>query len=56
MKNRKAVKPSFKCRDCKHHYGDHEVGFDGKFFLTKCPFKKWSVFLKDDACENFLRS
>lgn len=39
------------CENCKHHYGDHEVGADGRFFLTKCPFYKWSRFLRKDSCE-----
>lgn len=44
------------CFDCKHSYGWHEIGFNGKPFLCHCPFYKqgkFSKFLNDKACEHF---
>lgn len=43
----------YHCEDCVHHYQEHEIGADGRFFLCKCPFFKWSKFLRRDCCKDF---
>lgn len=53
MVKKKSLPSNAHCRQCKHHYGDHERNNKGEFFLTKCPFFKWSRFLDRDTCENF---
>lgn len=44
---------TYRCRDCKHSYECHEIGADGKPFLCRCPFHKWSKFLNRDYCKEF---
>lgn len=58
-------KPDYRCRDCSHHYGDYEKGYDGKPFLCHCDlgeaapvkrktdYNKFYKFLNDEACEKF---
>ena len=41
------------CGQCKHHYDEHEKDYNGNFFLARCPFKKYSVFMESDRCEKF---
>lgn len=42
------------CYQCANAYDPHEIGYDGKPFLCKCPFHKWSRFLYRDGCvDNF---
>lgn len=43
----------YHCEDCIHEYDRHEMGYDGKPFLCRCPFHKYSRFLKSDYCSNF---
>lgn len=39
------------CRDCKHAFGYHEKSIKGDYFMAKCPFRKWSVFLNHTYCD-----
>lgn len=39
------------CRDCTHSYDYHEKNVKGEFFMARCPFSKWSVFLNHDSCD-----
>lgn len=43
------------CRDCVHSYDYHELDYKHEPFLCKCPFFKWSRFLKKDTCEKAVR-
>lgn len=52
MARRKAAKqePQYTCGDCAHSYDYHEIGWDGKPFLCRCPFYtdgKYCRFLKE---------
>lgn len=57
MVRRKAAKqePQYTCGDCAHSYDYHEIGWDGKPFLCRCPFYtdgKYCRFLKEPQCSN----
>lgn len=43
----------FRCQDCVYHYEPHEKNHKGEFFLAKCKFSKWSVFLDQPQCKEF---
>lgn len=45
--------PKYHCVDCKHSYDPHEIGANGKPFLCRCQFFKYSRFLYRDYCNNF---
>lgn len=51
--SKKGVEIKYHCEDCKHHYGDLEVGADGRFFLCRCEYEKWCKFLRTDWCNRF---
>ncbi len=46
-------KPKYHCRDCKHSYDPHEIGANGKPFMCRCRFSKFSKFLDRDHCDKF---
>lgn len=47
-----AKKQAF-CRDCIHHYNEHEKNVSGENFMCNCPFFRWARFLNTDTCDKF---
>lgn len=45
----------YHCEDCRNAHSFHEIGADGRPFLCKCPYFKFSKFLHRDYCDNFQR-
>lgn len=43
------------CKQCVHHYDEHDKAFGGGYILARCPFKKWSVLLnyEADTCKHW---
>lgn len=48
-------KSEYHCRDCKNSYDYHELNWEGKPFLCKCPHFKFSKFLDRDYCDKFVK-
>lgn len=40
------------CDECAYLYDPHEIGYNGEPFLARCPFKPYSIFRRDKACED----
>lgn len=49
----------YTCRDCARSYDWHSKALDGHLILCRCPLKqqggRFCVFLRDPACENFIK-
>ena len=53
VNNKVVTEKKFFCGQCKHHYDEHEKDVNGVFFMARCPFRKYSVFMRQDRCEKF---
>lgn len=42
------------CEDCELAYDYHEKDYKGEFFLCKCPYFKFSRFLRRDSCDKLI--
>lgn len=49
----KVLSHQYHCGECKHHYDEHEKNVHGEFFMARCPFREWAVFMNHDWCERF---
>lgn len=49
----KTIPEGVHCQDCALAYDYHEKDVNGEFFMCKCPFFKFSKFLRHDICDNF---
>ena len=55
MRKQQINKQEYHCRDCEKSYDWHEIGWDGKPFLCRCPHEKFCKFLDDKSCnDNFV--
>lgn len=43
------------CGICEHCYSHHSPALNGSMILGKCPYKEFSVFLRWDSCDKFMR-
>lgn len=45
------------CRDCIHHYDEHDMASDGSMILCRCPFFRFSRLMnyQPDTCHAYAR-